>query len=134
MRDLERLIIIYIGSLFASYLTKNMIDYMGLVISNLKLLFIVLGIMALGFAVFLIRSHYRLLYGYIEFLVGVLSALSTILICLKKESFVYYDILGALGGFYIIVRGLDNIGKGIDKAQYVDTWFKNTWQRIFGKD
>jgi len=36
-------------------------------------------------------------------------------------------ILQVLGGIYIMVRGLDNVGKGI-----VGTTAAQTWSRIFG--
>jgi cytochrome c biogenesis protein CcdA len=75
------------------------------------LIFII--IIALGFLIFYFRAKRRLYYGIIEFVIGVYSALDS----LSKTNLLDVENFSTLvklsAGFYIMVRGLENFGKGL---------------------
>ncbi|MFH6995485.1 hypothetical protein [Flavobacterium sp. FlaQc-48] len=80
----------------------------------LKYILIVLYSLTVGIYFWLIREHYRLLYGFLELFAG----LSTIFIILNSIDFnfsfitwKFEKIIGIIGGLYIMVRGIDNISK-----------------------
>lgn len=90
--------------------------------SLLLLLIVSLGVIAYGW-----RERFRLTYGVTEASVGAIASYYGF----EASSF-HYDAmttaqwLQALGGIYIIVRGLDNMGKGFER-----TTMEPVWKRIF---
>jgi hypothetical protein len=80
----------------------------------------VLATLACGSMLFLFRLFFPSLYGVTEAMVGVIVALSKVNVTPSGvsalDSSVYLAILTA--GVYLIVRGLDNIHRGLTKAPY----------------
>ena len=92
---------------------------------TLNVLIITLIVAGAGFALFWFRGHYKIVYGSAEACVGALVGVYAI----YRVNWIPVDTsvqLQVLGGLYIIVRGLDNIEKGIE-----DTWIAPTWARFF---
>lgn len=79
----------------------------------------------LGIALFWFRSRYRLSYGVIEVLFGLFTASRLA----NPSTFDFTFILQLAAGLYIIVRGLDNIEKGIE-----GTKIEPPWKRIFSRN
>ena len=71
---------------------------------------------------YLIRQHLRLPYGIAEFVFGLVTILRSF------QPYSNYAGVGAgqwlqvIGGLYIMVRGLDNIGIGIQTTTYARLW------------
>ena len=103
-----------ICSIFLGWESREILIYNEIEPIFWKALIITLLIIIFGFVTYLIRLQYRLSYGIIEFFAGIMSVYIAIIACLRKGSFIYYDSLAILGGFYIIVRGMDNIKQGIE--------------------
>jgi hypothetical protein len=69
-----------------------------------------------GFALFVVRERFRLVYGVFELLIGIIVIVSAFLSNhFKMESMHFTLDLGIKisGGLYIMVRGQDNIIKAI---------------------
>lgn len=86
-----------------------------------------LGLPLLGILLFWYRQRYRLSYGVFEFLVGVMMAYFVFLPSFDFKTLGVIQGLQILGGLYVMVRGLDNVGKGIEEG----TRLESVWNRIF---
>ena len=70
----------------------------------------------------------RLTYGVAEVLFGLMSG---VLIFIPNFNYAILDtahIIQIAGSLYIIVRGLDNVGKGL-----IGTRFEFSWKKQFGE-
>jgi hypothetical protein len=79
-----------------------------------------------GITLFWVRSRQRLGYGITEFGVGLVAALSIFLPSFRLPEVGVSVLVQLLGGLYIMVRGLDNIGVGLR-----GTAWGVRWQRWF---
>ncbi|MCY0989463.1 PIN domain-containing protein [Nannocystis sp. ILAH1] len=77
-----------------------------------------LGTAVLGGLLFWFRSRYRLAYGIAEVLFGLLATTQL------TDSLGYNPafFLQLAAGVYIVVRGLDNVGKGLQGTRMESTW------------
>jgi hypothetical protein len=83
----------------------------------------VLGVVAItGILLYYLRARYRLIYGVAETIVGYLTVAKIVFPEVDIHEIDTAQGLGILGGLYIIVRGLDNVGKGLEKTPYKDRW------------
>ena len=85
---------------------------------------IALGFAPLGFGLYFLRCHGRLSYGVLECAVSIGSIYFILLKPLAGDS-----VMPILGSLYIMVRGLDNIGKWVQrtgKGQF-------QWNLLFGE-
>jgi hypothetical protein len=74
-------------------------------------------------AAYWLRSRERLTYAMVEMFLGVLIILSAVSGGVSGDS-----LLKAAGGIYVIVRGMDNLGKCLPGS-----WFGLWWWRVFGE-
>jgi len=81
----------------------------------------------LGVTLFWMRSKFRLSYGISEVIVGCIAAARVVFPVSKIQSFEAVVLIQFLGGLYIMVRGLDNIEKGLKGTRFLPSW-----QSIFG--
>jgi|GEM_PF-2938044 len=78
--------------------------------------------LVVGVALFIFRSRQRLGYGLVEVAIGVFATYYS-----QKADLTNPDsIVRVLAGLYIVVRGLDSIGKGIQGTKY-----ESAWRRFF---
>ena len=82
------------------------------------------GLAAVGIVVFWLRNRFRMTYGCVESGIGAytakLSATPALLDPVKGE----FEFLKLVGGLYVVVRGMDNIDKGIDGHPWEVHWRK----------
>jgi len=83
----------------------------------------------IGGLLYALRGRLRITYGILEVGVGMMSAMSSFTSATGSTSaaaptFTTTMGIAVLGGIYIIVRGLDNIGKALEKTPYENTWRK----------
>ncbi|MBA0885506.1 hypothetical protein EOD40_15580 [Flavobacterium sufflavum] len=96
---------------------KNNISTISLV--GISLLF--------GFLLFLYRENYRLGYGILEIIVGLLTIISLFENMNNQSRVLDIEVYVKLGGgLYIIVRGMDNVFKNIENKR-IGIWLKNTY-------
>lgn len=82
-----------------------------------------------GGLLYALRGRLRIGYGILEVGVGMMSAMSSFATSTGSApttapTFTTAMGIAVLGGIYIIVRGLDNIGKALEKTPYENTWRK----------
>jgi hypothetical protein len=68
-----------------------------------------------------LRGRQRLIYGVAEVGVGYI-AIGSALLDAQTRSNRTKEALAVLGGLYIVVRGLDNVGKALEKTPYEGRW------------
>ncbi|MGO8150462.1 hypothetical protein AB9F36_11680 [Rhizobium leguminosarum] len=84
---------------------------------------IMVALPAIGIGVFAWRQWYRLSYGLFEFMVGVAAAfqvMATQATDIRNLTALHY--MQIVAGIYVVVRGLDNIGKGLEPTKYWPLW------------
>ncbi|MFO1471775.1 MAG: PIN domain-containing protein [Turneriella sp.] len=78
--------------------------------------------LVVGVALFIFRSRQRLDYGLVEVAIGIFATYYSQKADLSNPD----SIVRVLAGLYIVVRGLDSIGKGIEGTRY-----EGAWRRFF---
>ncbi|WP_422404013.1 PIN domain-containing protein [Pseudomonas sp. GZD-209] len=111
-----------IAALAGTYIFDNF----QLLISTISIWGTLIMLPILGVALYWYRENYRLSYGIFEFIVGIAMSYYAFL-----PNFDYLNITGVkviqvLAGLYVMVRGLDNIGKSAE-----GTRLEQLWKRIF---
>ena len=77
-----------------------------------------------GVLLYYLRSKFRLFYGITESLIGVSTSLRVFIPSFNYSSIHTSELFQILGGLYIIVRGMDNIGKGLENTKFYFHWRK----------
>jgi rRNA-processing protein FCF1 len=80
---------------------------------------------ALGILLYWCRQRYRLLYGVFEFAVGMSMAYYVFFPVGNYSKLTVVQGIQIVGGLYVMVRGLDNIGKGVEGTRAGELW--NRW-------
>ncbi|MCK4505018.1 MAG: twitching motility protein PilT [Candidatus Aegiribacteria sp.] len=96
------------------------------IVSTVSIWGTMVAIPLLGIYLFWYREKFRLSYGVFEFFVGVIIACYVFFPTFNYSVLSVTDGIKILGGLYVIVRGLDNIGKGVE-----GTRVESIWKRIF---
>lgn len=87
--------------------------------------FIALAALASGALLYWFRQKYRPSYGMVETVIGVWISVNAFPLQLGID--VVASGLQVLGGLYVVVRGLDNVGNGLKGTRYAPIW-----QKFFG--
>lgn len=82
----------------------------------------------LGVFLFWWRSRYRLSYGIGECAFGLITTLGVFIPQFDYTRLTALSVVQVLAGLYVIVRGMDNIGVGLE-----GTRFERPWTRVFGE-
>src|ERR1019366_6101534 len=90
--------------------------------------------LSLGILLYWIKSAHTKLYGVGELVFAAVAMWYALHALYETSQNGLANLLALIGGLYVMVRGLDNIGKGIekDKTPLVDLWkalFETTWLR-----
>lgn len=108
----------------ASLLGNLIYSNLNLLISTITIWGTMLAIPVLGVSLFWYRENFRLSYGIFEFCVGVIISYYVFFPSFDYSSLGATEGIQILGGLYVMVRGLDNIGKGIDGTRVELLWKK----------
>lgn len=87
----------------------------------------VVALPALGVALYWYRQRFRLSYGIFEFLVGVMLTYYVFFPTFSYAALTVVEGIQIIGGLYVMVRGLDNVSKGVE-----GTRFEQSWKKLFG--
>lgn len=112
-----------IVSIGGNYVYDYAEDIFGWLGARSKALMVIL----VGFLLYAFRQRYRLMYGALEVAVGWLMAWHFADTFTTFEGASVFSGLQLIAGLYVIVRGLDNVGKGLE-----GTRFQAYWERVFG--
>lgn len=86
----------------------------------------ILALLATGVFFYWYRQRSRLSYGILEFFFGAVAAVWPFWPHFTYVSLGVFSTVQIVGGLYVMVRGLDNIGKGVE-----GTRFENQWRWMF---
>lgn len=111
-----------LGSLIAN-LGYSKFSYL---VSTISVWGTVVALPCLGVFLFWYRQKYRLSYGVFEFIVGVMMTYYVFFPNFSYAALNVVEGIQILGGLYVMVRGLDNVSKGVE-----GTRVEPFWQRIF---
>jgi hypothetical protein len=79
-----------------------------------------------GPILYALRSRMRIVYGVAEVMVGYYTAANAVLTTSNDRS---REVLAVLGGVYIVVRGLDNVGKTAEGTSLQPLWGRFSGER-----
>lgn len=104
--------------LLALFITIFVYKYRELLISNLNVAGTIVLTVLFAILLFIFREKQRISYGILEFGVGLTSIILIFYpsFNLTNVSFDFYFGIKYIGGIYIMIRGLDNIVKGLSKT------------------
>lgn len=75
----------------------------------------------IAFFLFYVRGHHPRAYGLLEIFVGLMTIKST---TATLEFDALPSMLPFLGGIYVVIRGLDNLAKGLDRKSIIGRLFR----------
>lgn len=78
----------------------------------------------LGIGLYWYRERFRLSYGIFEFIVGVIMTYYIFFPNFDYSKLGPVEAIQILGGLYVMVRGLDNVGKGTEGTRIEQLWKK----------
>ncbi len=108
----------------ASALGNVVYSNISLLVSTITVWGAMIGLPILGLAFFWYRENYRLSYGAFEFCVGVIISYYIFFPNFSYSNLGVTEGIQILGGLYVMVRGLDNIGRGVMGARLESLWKK----------
>jgi len=120
------IIISFILGIAASALGNIIYSNLSLLVSTITVWGTMIGLPILGLAFFWYRENFRLSYGAFEFCVGVIISYYVFFPNFNYSNLGVTEGVQILGGLYVMVRGLDNIGKGI-----IGTRLESVWKKLF---
>lgn len=130
----EKVVISQKRFLFSSFLigsAVSIISYtifknINILISTITIWGTMVGLPIIGIVLFWYREKFRLSYGTFEFCVGIIMSCYVFFPNFNYSMLGVTDGIQVIGGLYVMVRGLDNIGKGI-----LGTRIESIWSKIF---
>lgn len=95
-----------------------------LLVSTITVWGTMVGLPILGLALFWYRENFRLSYGSFEFCVGLIMSYYVFFPTFSYSGLGVIEGIQILGGLYVMVRGLDNVGKGVSGTRLETLWAK----------
>jgi hypothetical protein len=80
------------------------------------------ALVILGTCLYALRGRFRLTYGVAELTIGFLTAAKVFAPTFNFGTVGWRDLLSILAGLYVVVRGLDNVGKALEATSYESAW------------
>ncbi len=100
----------------------------AILLSTISVWGTIAALLLLGIGLFWYRQQYRLSYGVFEFIAGVIMSIYVFFPKFDYSNLGFSLGLQVLAGLYVMVRGLDNIGTGLQ-----GTKLEAAWNRVFGR-
>ncbi|EFB6893082.1 twitching motility protein PilT [Escherichia coli] len=111
-----------LASLVANIVYSNI----EVLVSTITVWGTMVGLPVLGLILFWYRENFRLSYGVFECCIGVIMSYYVLFPTFDYSSLGVKEGIQILGGLYAMVRGLDNIGKGV-----IGTRLETLWLKVF---
>jgi hypothetical protein len=108
------------------YLGYQAVALIGRHVGDIHPLTVMCGVALFAAAAFWFREHFRLHYGFAEFFAGCILAVTAVVPRHTSDTVGLPMLLQLLAGAFVIIRGLENIGKAV-----VDTPLEKWWRQIF---
>lgn len=100
-------------------------SHLSYLVSTVSVWGTVLALPLVGIGLFWYRQRFRLSYGIFEFIVGIMMSGYPFFPDFNYAALGVVQSIQVLGGLYVMVRGLDNVGKGIEGTRLEPLW--NRW-------
>ena len=94
------------------------------IVNTIRIWGLVLGLLLTGFGLYWFRGRNRLAYGIAELLVGLCTGFMIFLPDFDLSKITAKSFFQILAALYVMVRGLDNIGKALSGTRYHSAWKK----------
>lgn len=120
------LITSFVLGVLASSVGNIIYSNINLLVSTITVWGTMVGLPILGLVLFWYRENFRLSYGAFEFCVGVIMSYYVFFPTFNYSGLGVTEGIQILGGLYVMVRGLDNIGKGV-----IGTRLEALWKKLF---
>ena len=120
------LITSFLLGIVATILGTLIFNNLQLLISSISVWGTLFVLPMLGIGLYWYREHYRLSYGFFEFAAGLVMAYTVVFPDFDYSSLSVIKAIQILAGLYVMVRGLDNIGKSVE-----GTRLEQLWKKIF---
>ena len=118
------LIAFFVGISTAIILLADYLSLGGIISASMKSPFFVLAAVTIGFLLYALRRRRPFLYGSLEITVAFVSMIISIRASNIDD---LTRALGIMGGVYIMVRGLDNLDRGLPMR------WRGIWDILFSK-
>ena len=109
-----------------SIAAKSFYFNIEVLVSTITIWGTMLGLPMLGLMLFWYREKFRLSYGAFELCVGIIMSYYVFFPTFSYSGVGLKEGIQILGGLYVMVRGLDTIGKGV-----IGTRFEALWSKVF---
>ncbi|MBV7549867.1 hypothetical protein KW849_26645 [Pseudomonas sp. PDM26] len=116
------LVISIVVSMLSALMGAVATKYFQLLISTISIWGTMVALPTFGVGLYWYRENFRLSYGLFEFLVGMIMASFVLFPSFDYSRLGAAETIQILGGLYVMVRGLDNIGKGAEGTRLERYW------------
>lgn len=114
-----------LSALLGAVVTK----YFQLLVSTISIWGTMVALPTFGVSLYWYRENFRLSYGLFEFLVGMIMASYVLFPSFDYSRLGAAETIQILGGLYVMVRGLDNVGKGAEGTR-IERYWKVFYRRL----
>lgn len=121
-----------VTAIIINIIIANWKDYKNIaniIIKTINIWGTIIIIPVFGVFMFWFKSHFRLLYGILEFVIGITTSIWVFIPKFDVFSISLIKGLQLMGGIYIIVRGMDNISVGLKTSPFISIYSK--WKKYF---
>jgi rRNA maturation endonuclease Nob1 len=108
----------------SSFLGNLVFSRLSYLVATISVWGTVIALPVLGVVLYWYRQKFRLSYGIFEFLVGVMMTYYVFFPAFSYAKLTVVEGMQILGGLYVMVRGLDNVSKGIEGTRAEALWKK----------
>jgi len=105
---------------------KFVYDHASYLVNTIPVWGTLIALPLFGIVLFWCRQRLRLSYGFLECVVGFITSGYVFYPNFQYAGMNMIQGVQVLGGLYVMVRGLDNVGKGIE-----NTKFESRWKKVF---
>jgi hypothetical protein len=118
----KRLVGSVLGGLVAGALGFLAARNLDRVVANISVWGTCALILGAGLALYAVRGRFRVGYGVGEFVIGSLATINVFFPTFDYQGLNRAAWLQVLAGLYVMVRGLDNVGKGLEGSSSAAIW------------
>lgn len=120
------LVVSALAGALAALLGRAGYDNIGTIVGTAPIWGTLLVVFLLGVGLYWYRERYRLAYGITEFFIGFMMSGYVFYPAFEYSSLQLVHAIQLLGGLYVMVRGLDNMGQGLESTRW-----EALWKRVF---
>ncbi len=120
--------LLVLGGVLIGLSSVLLLDHIDYIIATVPVWGTISGLVAISILLYWVRGRMRLHYGITELFVGLAAGWYAVRTPADSARFSAVLLIQVLGPVYVMVRGLDNIGKGVQTTRYGDKW-----AQLFGR-